>query len=326
MSDVFIAYARNDKPRVGRLAAALEKRGWTVWWDPEIPPGKSFDSVIEEALDGALCVIVVWSGDSVHSDWVKTEAAEGKRRHVLVPVLMDDVKIPLEFRRIQSANLADWEGGEDPEFIRLLSAVAAVVGDDPEARPRVPSDGRSQDAPREQGSSVASTAPEASLVDAEAKTGVVRISSRSLVLRLALLVVVTLAVVLSVHAMRTRRTSELPSAAIIAPELAILGSYKVDIYYDEGSEGDSAVARTVSNLLRRQSLVRQVVLVPKPLSFTAAIGEPGGFEIRYHGSEEEAAARALAEYLNGSVPSAVFRARPTLTETAGTLSVVLFSG
>ena len=36
MSDIFISYAREDRPRVEHLAAAFEQRGWAVWWDPDI--------------------------------------------------------------------------------------------------------------------------------------------------------------------------------------------------------------------------------------------------------------------------------------------------
>ena len=59
MADIFISYARADRPRAARLAQALEHDGWSVWWDREIPPGRSFDEVIEEALAQARCVIVV---------------------------------------------------------------------------------------------------------------------------------------------------------------------------------------------------------------------------------------------------------------------------
>ena len=31
MSDIFISYAREDRPRVEHLAAALEQCGWAVW-------------------------------------------------------------------------------------------------------------------------------------------------------------------------------------------------------------------------------------------------------------------------------------------------------
>ena len=50
VSDVFISYAAGDEPRAAELAAALETKGWTVWWDRHIPPGRTFDEVIEQVV------------------------------------------------------------------------------------------------------------------------------------------------------------------------------------------------------------------------------------------------------------------------------------
>src|SRR5262245_23556623 len=138
MSDIFLSYASADLPRVGVLIRALERHGWSVWWDRTILPGRTFDQVIEEALDAARCVIVVWSQHSVNSDWVKTEAAEGARRRILVPILLDEVRIPLEFRRIQAARLLDWhDTGPHPEFDKVVRAVEATLesGAAPSLRP-----------------------------------------------------------------------------------------------------------------------------------------------------------------------------------------------
>ena len=76
-TDIFISYAREDRSRVKPLAQLLQAEGWSVWWDPEIPVGLSFDDVIDKALDAARCVIVVWTETSRGSRWVKTEAEEG---------------------------------------------------------------------------------------------------------------------------------------------------------------------------------------------------------------------------------------------------------
>ena len=89
---------RADKEKAELLANAFSRKGWSVWWDREIPPGKSFDETIENALSSARCVVVLWSKTSVSSRWVKTEAAEGAERGILVPALIDNVKIPLEFK------------------------------------------------------------------------------------------------------------------------------------------------------------------------------------------------------------------------------------
>ena len=98
MSDIFISYARADKEKAELLANAFSRKGWSVWWDREIPPGKSFDETIENALSSARCVVVLWSKTSVSSRWVKTEAAEGAERGILVPALIDNVKIPSSSR------------------------------------------------------------------------------------------------------------------------------------------------------------------------------------------------------------------------------------
>jgi hypothetical protein len=129
MSDIFISYARADKERAERLAEAFSRQGWSVWWDREIPPGKSFDETIENALMSARCVIVLWSKDSVSSRWVKTEAAEGAARGILVPALIDNVQIPLEFKRIEAADLSDWHGDSAHfEFDQLVQTVAEILG------------------------------------------------------------------------------------------------------------------------------------------------------------------------------------------------------
>ena len=75
MSDIFISYANDDRPRAQALAETLEGQGWSVWWDRVIPAGRTFDEVIEEALDESKCIIVLWSTRSVKSRWVRTEAA-----------------------------------------------------------------------------------------------------------------------------------------------------------------------------------------------------------------------------------------------------------
>jgi hypothetical protein len=129
MSDIFISYARADREKAELLANAFSQKGWSVWWDREIPPGKSYDEVIENALSSARCVIVLWSKDSVSSRWVKTEAAEGVARGILVPALIENVPIPLEFKRIEAADLSDWRGDTaHAEFEQLLRTIAGMVG------------------------------------------------------------------------------------------------------------------------------------------------------------------------------------------------------
>ena len=96
--------------------------------------------MIEEAIKAAACIVVVWSKDSVQSRWVKNEAAEGAKRDILVPVLIDEVEPPFEFRRVQAAKLLRLADAtqDGPEFAtssprcRTSSREPTAVG-----RPRV---------------------------------------------------------------------------------------------------------------------------------------------------------------------------------------------
>lgn len=128
MNDIFISYASADRERAKLLSTALVDRGWSVWWDRTIPPGMEYAEVIEQALDSSTCVVVLWSTTSVASSWVKTEAAEALQRRILVPALIEDTKIPLEFRRLQAADLSQWRGeASHPELEKFLEAVAAKL-------------------------------------------------------------------------------------------------------------------------------------------------------------------------------------------------------
>lgn len=129
MADIFLSYAREDRDTAAALVATLTDCGWSVFWDHHIPTGKSFDRVIEEQLDAATCVIVMWSRHAVASDWVRAEAREGARREILRPVQIDGATLPLEFRHLQTVNLSDWRRGTPhAECDRLLADLAASIG------------------------------------------------------------------------------------------------------------------------------------------------------------------------------------------------------
>jgi hypothetical protein len=129
MPDVFLSYAREDRERARVLARALESHGWSVWWDRKLVAGEAFDETIERQLASANSVAVLWSRHSIGSEWVRNEAAAASERDILVPVLLDDVKQPLEFRRRHAADLTHWTGDPgDGEFLGLVAGIAAKTG------------------------------------------------------------------------------------------------------------------------------------------------------------------------------------------------------
>ena len=42
MADIFISYAKADRPLASKLAAMLEAEGWTTWWDTGLTIGDDF--------------------------------------------------------------------------------------------------------------------------------------------------------------------------------------------------------------------------------------------------------------------------------------------
>ena len=132
MSDIFISYAREDRKKIEALAKGFENQGWSVWWDRKIPPGKTFSQVIEEELADARCVVVAWSKHSVKSNWVKEEADEGLNKEILIPVIIEDVLLPMGFRRIQAVDLIKWDPAEASQnFQFLIENVAQILAQPP---------------------------------------------------------------------------------------------------------------------------------------------------------------------------------------------------
>jgi len=132
MSDIFISYSSEERHRVLPLINALEKTGWSVFWDRTIPAGKTWRQVIGAEIRTCRSVVVAWTKSSVTSEWVLEEAETGKRRQILIPVLLDEVEPPFGFGTIQAANLAAWDGAcSSPAFTRLVGDIAAILGPAP---------------------------------------------------------------------------------------------------------------------------------------------------------------------------------------------------
>ncbi len=130
MADIFLSYARDDLERVLPLVEVFRAQGWSVWWDREISAGKRFEQVIDEQIRQARCVVVAWSARSVDSTWVHNEALEGLEREILVPVLLDDVRVPVAFRQNQAALLIGYpDSGRVDQIEFLVRGVREYVGD-----------------------------------------------------------------------------------------------------------------------------------------------------------------------------------------------------
>ena len=128
-TDLFISYSHQDLPSIKPLAAALQKRGWSVWFDQHLQAGTAFDRVIEEALTNARAVVVAWSKNSANSDWVRAEAAYALENAKLLPIRLDKAPLPLRFTNVHTLNFSSWDGSDGHhELQALVSDLSGLIG------------------------------------------------------------------------------------------------------------------------------------------------------------------------------------------------------
>ncbi len=128
MADIFISYNREDQPLALIYKQAFESAGLDVWWDQTLRSGEAYDEVTEAALRAAKAVVVLWSGRSVLSRWVRAEATIADRNKTLVPVMVEACERPIMFELVQTADLIGWNGeSEDLAWRAFLSDVRHFI-------------------------------------------------------------------------------------------------------------------------------------------------------------------------------------------------------
>lgn len=139
--DIFLSYKREDETLAARLAKALEASGLSVWWDRSLLPADSWRTQIQDALDQARCVVVIWTRESTgpRGDFVRDEAGQAKARGILIPVVMERTRLPLGFAELQAIDLTGWRGAKGDVFFKdLLAACEAKMNGTPPPPPRGP--------------------------------------------------------------------------------------------------------------------------------------------------------------------------------------------
>jgi TolB-like protein/Flp pilus assembly protein TadD len=124
MPDIFLSYSREDQATARRFAEAFAAEGLDVWWDVTLRSGEAYDEVTEAALKSARAVVVLWSGVSTVSRWVRSEATLADRRGVLAPAMIEACERPIMFELTQTADLAHWQG--EPDDVAWRAFVADV--------------------------------------------------------------------------------------------------------------------------------------------------------------------------------------------------------
>jgi len=123
---IFVSYAREDAVVARALVDALQEAGHDVWWDALLPGGARFRDAIEQQIDAAEAVLVVWSAHSRNSRYVLDEAERAGRLGTLLSLLLGG-EPPLGFGSMQGVDLSTWDGEPDgAAWGRILEGIAQV--------------------------------------------------------------------------------------------------------------------------------------------------------------------------------------------------------
>jgi hypothetical protein len=138
MTDVYIAYAREDRDRLRPLADMLRYEGWDVWMDQaeSLPDGSP---IPDAKLNAAGAIVAVWSERSRRSEVVRSEAASGLYKNKLIQVRIDAGAPPRPFDQVEVVDLSQWRGSYDDAHLRkLILALRRSVGEPTAAKPVQP--------------------------------------------------------------------------------------------------------------------------------------------------------------------------------------------
>ena len=129
MTDIFISYASPDRARAERLKAWFEEAGWSVWIDREIDLGEGWEQRIQDELDRAALVVVLWGAAARRSEWVQREANVAQQSGRLLQVHATGLPLLPPFDALQAVRMQAWSGeAGHSERVKLLRAVADRLG------------------------------------------------------------------------------------------------------------------------------------------------------------------------------------------------------
>jgi hypothetical protein len=140
MVDIFVSYESSDRPRAEALRSLFEQFGWSVWIDREIPVGEEWEAHIDQELNTARLIVVLWGAQARRSEWVQREAGVALKTNRLLQIHATGLPLLPPFDVVQAVRMQSWSGeSAHSEQRRLLEAAAQRLGAEPSVLRRLES-------------------------------------------------------------------------------------------------------------------------------------------------------------------------------------------
>src|SRR5665213_761771 len=132
--DIFVSYARSTELFARQITDTLSEIGYSVWRDEQLPAHRAYAEVIEERLNQAKAVLVIWSPDAIRSEWVRSEADRARQQRKLVQLSVGSLIPPMPFDQIQCPDFSVWTlGSQTSGWRSILASLGELISGRPPA-------------------------------------------------------------------------------------------------------------------------------------------------------------------------------------------------
>ena len=126
---MLLNHSASDRSSAENVHRSLRVRGWSVDGQWQLPVAHRVEEYLETILPTVGCIVTLWTESSSASHLVRDLAHEAHRLGIGVPVLLDDVTLPLALRAIPPLDFRSHELNlpQSSALNELVDAVETVL-------------------------------------------------------------------------------------------------------------------------------------------------------------------------------------------------------
>lgn len=126
---IFISYSHKDLESIFADLCVLHDKGYRIWYDEGIIPGKEWSAEIEDAISGCAVFLVFISPNAIQSKYVLNEINYAlEQRKIFLAVHIEETHLPTEFKRMQDIQaILRWQKIDAQYFKKLAEALPGNV-------------------------------------------------------------------------------------------------------------------------------------------------------------------------------------------------------
>lgn len=124
-AEVFISYSHKDGALTKALVDKLDSKRITAWFDRGLIAGQPYRDVLKKRIETTKAVLVIWTKNSINSDWVIAEADLASQHGKLICLLDQELTvsdIPLPFA-------ANYKIASLKDTADILAAINLKIGE-----------------------------------------------------------------------------------------------------------------------------------------------------------------------------------------------------